>query len=327
MQRYPSKILIFLSVVLLLADSVVAQVGDTNDNPFELPDRLEALEKAAIEAETVEEVEKIDWSNPFEVKHEDVAIKEKMKREVFHPKVAPIPTDNPATAPELNIEVPRGNTISHFWLGGIFIFLMAMLAFFNTAFGTELRDSFRAFTNANILSLLHRERKDSSQGYFVLFYLFYVINMGIFLFLAANHLRLFKGEAGVVILLLFILAVGILIFFRHSLLNILRGIFPFGKELGLFSFMISVYNQIIGLLIVPFNVGLAFAPESVKLPLLYCALGMIGAIYLYRSLRGLVIANKYLAFHKFHFFIYLCTVEIAPIVVLVKLVTTWGPIV
>ena len=127
--------------------------------------------------------------------------------------------------------------------------------------------------------------------------------------------------------MLFILAVGILIFLRHSFLNVLRGIFPFDKELGLFGYMISIYNQIIGLLIVPFNIGLAFAPESVKLPLLYLAGGMIGAIYIYRSIRGLVIANRFLAFHKFHFFIYLCTVEIAPIVALVKLVTTWGPIV
>ncbi len=332
MRVYLSKSIVFLSVFILLANILVAQNGDTSSNPFELPERLEELEKEAQskEKEALKEKEKVDWSNPFEVKHnEEVEVKEKPREEVFNPKVAPIPTDKPnaSSLPNINLDVPRGSVISHFWLGGIFLFLMALLAFFNTVFGTELRDSFRAFTNSNILSLLHRERKDSSQGYFVLFYLFYVINMGVFLFLAAHHLNLLKGSAGIVILFLFVLLVGVLIFLRHSLLNILRGIFPFGKELGLFSYMISIYNQVIGLLIIPFNVGLAFAPESVKLPLLYLAGGMILAVYIYRSIRGLIIANKFLAFHKFHFFIYLCTVEIAPIVVLVKLVTTWGTIV
>ena len=46
---------------------------------------------------------------------------------------------------------------------------------------------------------------------------------------------------------------------------------------------------------------------------------IIFGITVFCILRGLFLASKYLSFHKFHFFMYLCTVEIAPVLVVVKL--------
>jgi len=37
-------------------------------------------------------------------------------------------------------------------------------------------------------------------------------------------------------------------------------------------------------------------------------------------LRGLLLANKFVLFHKFHFLLYICIVEIAPVVLVLKLI-------
>ena len=50
------------------------------------------------------------------------------------------------------------------------------------------------------------------------------------------------------------------------------------------------------------------------------ALPMSGLTYIFRSLRGLFVAGRFLAFHKFHFLLYICTVEIAPVLILIKLI-------
>ena len=73
---------------------------------------------------------------------------------------------------------------------------------------------------------------------------------------------------------------------------------------------------------VPANILIAYAPQTMTSSLVYAAIGLVGLVYLFRSLRGLFIANRFLLFHKFHFLLYICTVEIAPIIIFLKLLQT-----
>jgi hypothetical protein len=51
-------------------------------------------------------------------------------------------------------------------------------------------------------------------------------------------------------------------------------------------------------------------------------IGLLGLIYLFRSLRGLFVGARFLAFHKLHFLLYLCAVEIAPVAIAIKWILT-----
>ncbi len=299
---------VFLVVLVCLLPSIQVE-AQTTDNPFELQDRKK---KETENSSKVDNTPLGDPSNPFEIRTRESS-SDGGQGTLF------------SGNSERKIEMPRfpqNGPVPHFFLGIILFILLGLLAVLNTVFKTDLRNSFKAFTNENILKLLHREQKDVAKGPFLLLYLFYVICMGLFLFLLGNYFDVLPR--GKWMMLLCIVLVGIIWVARHLLLYIIGSIFPFSKEISLYSYTISVFNHVLGVIVLPLVIFMAFSPEKMRFISIYIALVVIAVVYLYRIFRGLIIANKFLSLHKFHFFIYLCTVEIAPVVLLIKLITNWG---
>jgi len=101
-------------------------------------------------------------------------------------------------------------------------------------------------------------------------------------------------------------------------------IFPVEKEVRQYSFTIIIFSIILGLVLAPFNLFIAYGPAYLLPTLFWVTIGVMAAIYLYRTIRGIFLANRFLAFHQFHFLLYICTVEIAPVVILVKVILSLG---
>jgi hypothetical protein len=118
--------------------------------------------------------------------------------------------------------------------------------------------------------------------------------------------------------------ISLIFILKHILLKIVGAIFPIEKELGTYSFTIIVFQIILGIALLPFMIFIAYGTEELIPYAIYGAFIMIGIFYIYRSLRGLFIGNRFLAYHKFHFLLYICTVEIAPLVVLLKVLLSGG---
>ena len=202
----------------------------------------------------------------------------------------------------------------------LFWSLLTMLIFFAllvTLFRSLLGKIYRAFTNDNILKLLHRE-----QGHFVtfpylLFYLLFFISGGIFIFQIGHYFEVIALRFSDLTYCILIVAAVFVV--KHFLLKLVGNIFPINREIRIYSFTIVIFSIILGIALIPFNVLMAYAPPFFAQIAVYLGLLAVFALYSFRSLRSLFIASKYLGFHKFHFFMYLCTVEIAPVVVLVKL--------
>jgi hypothetical protein len=107
--------------------------------------------------------------------------------------------------------------------------------------------------------------------------------------------------------------------FKHLLLQIVGFVFPVKKEISAYNFTIIIFNIVLGFVIVPAIFFTAYAPAAIREYVIFGTAGVIALTYLFRGLRGLFIANRFLAWHKFHFLLYLCAVEIAPLLIVVKL--------
>jgi len=75
-----------------------------------------------------------------------------------------------------------------------------------------------------------------------------------------------------------------------------------------------------GLIIAPINIFFPYLNEDWKKILIYSALIILGLVLMYHFLRGLTIGVRFIGSHQFHFLLYICTVEIAPVLILVKLI-------
>ena len=107
---------------------------------------------------------------------------------------------------------------------------------------------------------------------------------------------------------------------RHLFIKVIGMIFPFQKESQLFGFTIQTFNIFLGIVLIPFNLIIAFGPAYVVTPLIYIGVIIIGILALIRTFRGFLIASTYIQSNLFHFLLYLCAFEILPILLLIKIV-------
>ena len=167
---------------------------------------------------------------------------------------------------------------------------------------------YRAITNDNYLKLLQREENNGFTFFFLLLYIIFLLNSALYIYL----LLINKFEVGGYKLYLFtILGIAGIYLVRYISIYVLQVCFPVKKEARQYNFTITMFNIIVGLLLIPINILTAYA--SFGPTLLYAGLGVIGIFYLLRQLRGLFIAARTKGLSYFHFFIYLCTFEVAPI--------------
>ena len=110
-----------------------------------------------------------------------------------------------------------------------------------------------------------------------------------------------------------------LFFLKHFVIKFLGWVFPIQKETSIYSMTITIFGIILSIILFAANVTIAYAPPQIISTIIYLSFIIIGIVYFFRSIRGLSIASKFLNRNKFHFFIYLCAVEIAPVLILWKL--------
>ena len=102
-------------------------------------------------------------------------------------------------------------------------------------------------------------------------------------------------------------------------IRLLEGLF--GAEYGLeeYVFNIIYFLELVALLCMPFLVLLIFGPSSWNLPILWFIGGAWMLTYVYRLFRGIVGAVQHRA-SLVYIILYLCALEILPLLVLFKLV-------
>ncbi len=198
---------------------------------------------------------------------------------------------------------------------GTFILLVLYLTVVISFRRSVVNEIFRSILNDNYLNLLLRKQRSRGLSQFIFLYFFSIINGGLFIFLISEQTELVSLEVNLLSISVVIAAI---YFMRHISLALLASIFPIEKTLSQYSFTILIFNLFLGLILFPVNLFIAFSPDILTIYFIYFALFITILFYLLRQLRGLFIAAPLLSQYKFHFLLYLCTIEIAPLAVLYK---------
>jgi hypothetical protein len=76
--------------------------------------------------------------------------------------------------------------------------------------------------------------------------------------------------------------------------------------------------MMIGLLLLPVNILLAYAPAGIRFWTIAVSVSIIGLLFLYRLVRAIGIWIGIPGFSLFYLFLYLCAFEIAPLLIIWK---------
>lgn len=291
------KLLLFIGYVLW---SQCSALGQTASNPFELVPRLDPEQQISSKPVPSE----ADSSrNPFDLIFDSPRKIDYTPYEA-DPKVDPIITSDR----------------DRFLFFGIGI----MVLLFTTGVslvGNYLNKCFQSFINDNSFNQYFREQSGRGAApYYVLYTLFFV-NLAFFLLLLLDFFEVSLPIDNYYFKWVVLAALAALLFLlKQFILILIRWIFPVEGEVRRYLFLIIVFSVVIGALLVPANLLIAYGPEGSRGYAMWTTIILIALIYLLRSIRGLFIANKQLLFHRFHFLLYICTVEIAPTAILVRLI-------
>lgn len=206
----------------------------------------------------------------------------------------------------------------HRFLFAMVVGIFVILTIFFTLFRSIPGKAYHSFLNDNILRQLHREQGAIVSIPYLLFYLFFFLNTGFFLYLLCWHYQIPVVESRWVTFLLLTAGLAAIYAGKHLLLSALRAVLPIEKEVRLYSFTIIIFSIAIGVLLIPFNLLIAYGPESSVSGVISMALIMIGLVFAFRFVRGVFIGLRFVTLHLFHFLLYICTVEIAPALIVAK---------
>lgn len=223
------------------------------------------------------------------------------------------------------LTVKEKETLYRRFLFVVVLSMFIILTLIVTIFRILIEKIWKAFFYDNMLNQLIREQSPGLALAYVILYTMFFINAGIFAFLATKFFGVTVGSSNFSSLMVCVGGIAAFFLAKHIVLWLLGFVFPIGKEVASYQFTILVFNITLGLFLVPFILFVAYAPAQTTTYVVHTALGLLGFTYLFLGMRGLFIANRFLAWHRFHFLLYLCAVEIAPLLVIVKLLLPyWG---
>jgi hypothetical protein len=203
-----------------------------------------------------------------------------------------------------------------FYLLGIFILLLAMFKVFYTKYFNNI---FRVFFNTSLrqnqLTDLLLQAKLPS----LIFNIFFVISAGLYAWLVLENYQLLKEGHNYILIGLSILFVAVIYFGKFVSLKIIGWVSGTSTAIDQYIFVIFLINKIIGILLIPFIILLAFAPASWSFVIIIISFCIIGILFLLRYLRSYGLLQNQLKINAFHFILYILGMEVLPILLIYKL--------
>lgn len=200
---------------------------------------------------------------------------------------------------------------------------LLLLGIIRTSYLKYFSDLFRAFMNP---TLSQRQLKDQlSQSPFPNFLMnaFFVISLGLYLYLLMYRLNYPTDAIAWILIPGLMLLVGVIYLLKYIVLRFCGWLFGNEELIDAYVFILYLINKILGIMLAPFLVILAFCKPEIAQTSLYISIFFIVLLVGYRYIRSYSLVRQHLSFSKLHFFLYLCAFEVVPVLIITKVLLIW----
>ncbi len=204
------------------------------------------------------------------------------------------------------------------WVVAVIIGLLIYTAFLNIFLGSDIRSVIQSFYNKHALSQLDKEGGLINSWAFIGLFILFSLTFGLVLYQLTEFYNVDYGIAGFQLFITFSVIIAVLFALKFLLLKFLGFIFDIN---GMVSQYIGILNlTYFNIAFVLLVVAICFSLLNSRfIPLLMSlTLVLIAVIFAWQYLRNSVNIISNFRFHKFYLFIYLCALEICPVLILIK---------
>lgn len=204
----------------------------------------------------------------------------------------------------------------------LFYYLLAIFLFFGilrSTYSRYLNDLFRFFFRTSLRIEQIREQLVQA-GLASLFYnLFFCFALGLYCYLAASYFHASLKLQEWLVPLLTTLLLALLYFGKYIFLVLSGWLFNASSATHAYTFIVFLMNKVAAIAILPFLPLLAFGNATVQAVAITLSLAVLLLLFLYRFLRAYQPVRQVMQLSRFHFFMYLLGVEVAPLLLIYKL--------
>jgi len=197
-----------------------------------------------------------------------------------------------------------------------------LLAFIKLVFPKYFKNLFLLFFQTSLRQKQTREQLLQDWGASLLINTLFLISTGLFITLVVKQQLWsdlpFKNLYAYVVALLMLIYIG-----KYIFVSFAGWVFNNNVVASSYIFLVLMLNQIMGVLLIPFSIFLAFAQNETNNIVITLSIILIVLLLLYRYFVSFASLRNDLKLDAFHFFLYLCTVEILPSLLLYKLMVNY----
>jgi Domain of unknown function (DUF4271) len=200
----------------------------------------------------------------------------------------------------------------------LLVLLFIAFAVLRRAFPKYFNDLFRLFFRTTIKQRQIREQLMQTPLPSLMLNGFYMLSAGLYIAFLMQHFGLDPVGNFWLMFLYCALGLSTAYFIKYAGLKICGWLFNLEEAADSYIFIVFIINKMIGVLLLPFLLVLAFSlgdVYSTGLTLSWC---MVGAMLGYRIILTYGAIRNQVKVNPFHFFLYLCAFEIAPLLLVYK---------
>ncbi len=200
------------------------------------------------------------------------------------------------------------------WIFWFLIISLALLSWLRLAFGKIIDITLAGSVSYQAANRMLRERNSLNLRISLALNLLFAFNSGIFAFQIGTYYALIPSEiGGYWITLIAFGCIAMIYLIKELILRLLGFIADISSPISEYLNIISINNKVLGMVILPVIIGIQYAKIDV-IPqewMIFTGLGIFFLFYLIRIIRGIIISLRY-SVSIFYSFLYLCALEIAP---------------
>jgi hypothetical protein len=106
--------------------------------------------------------------------------------------------------------------------------------------------------------------------------------------------------------------------FKLLVVKLVGVVFKVEGAVNEYIFNIFLHHKAIGIFLFPVTIALAFIKDIPPHYLVVTGWSIIAVVLVYRTLRGMLGGIQTAGISKYYLFLYLCTLEILPLIVIIK---------
>lgn len=220
----------------------------------------------------------------------------------------------PAIASISTIKKYKNTDIIFYILAGLTLVLGCIKVFFGKYFNTL----FRVFFNTSLRQSQLTDQLLQAKLPSLFYNIFFVCSSGVFAYLLLQHYNQIGEKNNWLLLVTSVVFLAAIYVVKYSTLKLTGWLTGFTEITNTYTFVLFLINKILGIVLLPLSIAIAFAQQNVVNAVVIISLLFIGFMLVLRFFRSYGLLQHQLKVSKFHFLLYILGVEILPLLLIYK---------